>query len=119
MSREGWFQATSEDLVKRLGLGLLCILPLVPLVAARADTVVVTADRMVDVVAGRVVDHPQITIVDGRISGVGSQNVPIPAGTRRIDLPGMTLLPGLIDMHVHLTADPRFSGYRYLEFTDN
>jgi len=74
---------------------------------------------MVDVVAERLVDHPQITIVDGRISGVGSQNVPIPAGTRRIDLPGMTLLPGLIDMHVHLTADPRFSGYRYLEFTDN
>ena len=31
----------------------------------------------------------------------------------------MTLLPGLIDMHVHLTFDPRFSGYRRLEFTDN
>jgi imidazolonepropionase-like amidohydrolase len=31
----------------------------------------------------------------------------------------MTLLPGLIDMHVHLTHDPRFSGYRSLEFTDN
>jgi imidazolonepropionase-like amidohydrolase len=31
----------------------------------------------------------------------------------------MTLLPGLIDMHVHLTSDPRFGGYRWLEFTDN
>src|SRR6202051_3081641 len=31
----------------------------------------------------------------------------------------MTLLPGLIDMHVHLTGDPRYSGYRGLEFTDN
>jgi len=29
------------------------------------------------------------------------------------------LLPGLIDMHVHLTSDPRLSGYRHLEFTDN
>jgi imidazolonepropionase-like amidohydrolase len=31
----------------------------------------------------------------------------------------MTLLPGLIDMHTHITADPRYSGYRGLEFTDN
>jgi imidazolonepropionase-like amidohydrolase len=34
-------------------------------------------------------------------------------------MPGMTLLPGLIDMHVHLTSDPKFSGYRRLEVTDN
>jgi imidazolonepropionase-like amidohydrolase len=86
---------------------------------ARADPVVVTADRMVDVAAGRVVERPQITITDGRISEVAAQGAAIPAGARRIDLPGMTLLPGLIDMHVHLTHDPRFSGYRSLEFTDN
>jgi imidazolonepropionase-like amidohydrolase len=87
--------------------------------AAHADTVVVTADRMIDVLAGRVVDHPQITIVDGRIAAVGTQNSSAPAGARRVDLPGMTLLPGLIDMHTHITADPRYGGYRGLEFTDN
>jgi imidazolonepropionase-like amidohydrolase len=86
---------------------------------ANADTVVVTADRMVDVIAGRVLDHPQITITDGRISAVASQRTPIASGTRHVDLPGMTLLPGLIDMHVHLTSDPKFSGYRRLEVTDN
>jgi imidazolonepropionase-like amidohydrolase len=84
-----------------------------------ADTVVVTADRMIDVVAGRSVARPQITITDGRIASVASQGAPVAAGVRRIDLPGMTLLPGLIDMHVHLTSDPRFSGYKGLEFTDN
>jgi imidazolonepropionase-like amidohydrolase len=31
----------------------------------------------------------------------------------------MTLLPGLIDMHTHITSDPRYGGYRGLEFTDN
>ena len=87
--------------------------------AAQADTVVVTADRMLDVVTGHMVEHPQITITDGRITAVGSNGPAAPAGARHVDLPGITLLPGLIDMHVHLTSDPKFSGYRGLEFTDN
>jgi imidazolonepropionase-like amidohydrolase len=85
---------------------------------AFADSVVVSADRMVDVLTGRVVDHPLVTIIDGRISSVG-QNTALPAGARRVDLKGMTLLPGLIDMHTHLTSDPHYSGYRRLQFTDN
>jgi len=88
----------------------------------RADTVVVTADRMIDAVAGKVVEHPRITITDGRITAVGSvdsQGAALPDGARHIDLPGMTLLPGLIDMHTHITSDPRYNGYRELEFTDN
>ncbi len=87
---------------------------------AQADTVVVTADRMLDVATGKMVSHPQITITDGRITAVGTQGSAAPsADARHIDLPGLTLLPGLIDMHVHLTADPRYSGYTGLEFTDN
>lgn len=86
---------------------------------ALADTVVVTADHMLDVLTGLTVTQPQITITDGRITAVSSQGSAAAPGARRVDLPGMTLLPGLIDMHVHLTADPRFSGYKRLEFTDN
>ena len=85
----------------------------------RAETVVVSGDRMIDVIGARVVEQPQIVIVDGRIAAVGKRGDAIPDGARRIDLPGITLLPGLIDMHVHLTSDPRYSGYRGLEFTDN
>jgi imidazolonepropionase-like amidohydrolase len=84
-----------------------------------ADTVVVTADRMVDVLAGRIVVRPQITITDGRITAVSVQDGAVAPGARHIDLPGMTLLPGLIDMHVHLTVDPRFGGYKGYEFTDS
>jgi imidazolonepropionase-like amidohydrolase len=98
---------------------ILVALSLLAATSSYADTVVVTADHMVDVIAGRVVDRPQITITDGRISSVASQGAPVAADARRIDLPGMTLLPGLIDMHVHLTSDPRFSGYKRLPFTDN
>ena len=84
-----------------------------------ADTVIVSADRMVDVLTGRMVERPQVTITDGRIVAVGTQGAAIAEGARRIDLKGATLLPGLIDMHTHLTSDPHFSGYRRLEFTDN
>src|SRR5450631_3156142 len=93
--------------------------------AVRADTVVVTADRMIDVLTGRTVLHPKITITDGRITAVGVAAAPggaaaaLPATARRVDLPGVTLLPGLIEMHTHLTGDPRYSGYRGLPFTDN
>ena len=99
--------------------GTLVALSLIATTSCYADTVIVTAARMVDVIAGRVVERPQITITDGRITKVASQDEYVAPDARRVDLPGMTLLPGLIDMHVHLTSDPRFSGYRHLEFTDN
>lgn len=103
----------------RTGLSLFGVLAGLAAACAQADTVVVTADRMVDVIAGRVLEHPQIVITDGRITSVGSRGDVAPAADRRVDLPGVTLLPGLIDMHVHLTSDPHYSGYRALEFTDN
>jgi imidazolonepropionase-like amidohydrolase len=87
--------------------------------AADAKTVVVTAAHMIDVLAGKRIDDPQVTIVDGRITAVGRKGDAVPAGAERVDLGTRTLLPGLIDMHVHLTSDPTLSGYRTLEFTDN
>jgi imidazolonepropionase-like amidohydrolase len=101
--------------------GMTAALALGALIASQAwaDTVVVSADRMLDVVSGKVVEHPTITITDGRITSVATGSVNAPADARRVNLSGMTLLPGLIDMHVHLTSDPRYSGYRGLEFTDS
>src|SRR5207237_181790 len=51
--------------------------------------------------------------------GRGAPRPNIPAGARRIDLPGRTLLPGLIDMHVHLTSLAEVGGYRSLQYTDS
>jgi imidazolonepropionase-like amidohydrolase len=87
-----------------------------------AESVVVTADRMVDVLTGRIVQEPVIVITDGRIASVvgrGGARPVIPAGAKRIDLPGKTLLPGLIDMHVHLTSLAEIGGYRGYQFTDS
>jgi imidazolonepropionase-like amidohydrolase len=86
--------------------------------AAAPNTVVVTAARLIDVATGRQTERPQITIVDGRITKVGKQGDAIPAGASRVDLPGVTLLPGLIDMHTHLTSSPLFGGYNALLYTD-
>jgi imidazolonepropionase-like amidohydrolase len=90
--------------------------------AAAADSVVVTADRMIDVLTGRIVEEPVIVITDGRIASVvgrGGARPVIPAGAKRIDLPGKTLLPGLIDMHVHLTSLAEIGGYRGFQYTDS
>ncbi|KPF82082.1 amidohydrolase family protein [Novosphingobium sp. AAP93] len=88
-------------------------------VPASARTVVVRAAHMVDVLAGRTVDNVQVVITDGRIASVGKAGDAVPAGAETIDLGARTLVPGLIDMHVHLTSDPRLSGYRGLAYTDN
>ena len=88
--------------------------------AATAATTVVTADRMLDVLAGKYVDKPAIVVVDGRIQAVLTQGAAaVPQDATRIDLPGQTLLPGLIDMHVHLAADARIDGYHALDYTDS
>ena len=87
---------------------------------AQAATVV-TADRMLDVTSGRYIDHPVILIGDdGKIQEIGSAGaIKAPAGARHIDLPGETLLPGLIDMHVHMNSLAEVGGYEGLKYTDS
>ncbi|HEV8408408.1 MAG TPA: amidohydrolase family protein [Sphingomicrobium sp.] len=81
----------------------------------------VTADRMLDVTSGRYIDHPAILIGDdGKIKEIGSQgSIKAPAGARHIDLPGETLLPGFIDMHVHMNSLAEVGGYEGLKYTDS
>jgi imidazolonepropionase-like amidohydrolase len=82
---------------------------------------VVTADRMLDVASGRYVERPAIIIGDdGRIQHIGSlASMQLPAGATQINLAGETLLPGLIDMHVHLTSLAEIGGYQSLKYTDS
>src|SRR6185503_5371446 len=64
---------------------------------------VVRAARLIDGRGGAPI-APAVVLVRGdRIEAVGA-NLPIPAGARTIDLGGATLLPGLIDLHTHLTS---------------
>ena len=103
------------------------LLPLAAAFAAQAQStgetaapreVVVTAAKLFDSRSGKLVDRPQVLIRDGRIVEVGRAGDAAPEGAKRVDLAGMTLLPGLIDMHTHIDADPHYGGYTYLQFSD-
>ena len=81
-----------------------------------ADTYL-TAEAMIDVESGNRIERPAIVVRDGRIVAVGRQGqLDAPDGAERINLSGMTLLPGFMDMHVHLSGDaeaPFFEGLSY------
>ena len=88
---------------------------------AEAGPVVITAAHMIDVESGKMVDYPAIFVgPDGRITGVAdARTVKWSANVKHIDLGDKTLLPGLIDMHVHLDGPADIGGYNGLEFTDS
>lgn len=81
---------------------------------------VVTAARMLDVRSGRVLENVQVLVEGGRIKQVahGPGAAIVAPDVRRYNLGDVTLLPGLIDMHVHIDSDPTYSGYSYLQFND-
>ncbi len=64
----------------------------------------IRAARMVDVKAGRLVEHPQIIVRGKTIVAVGTSADAPPVGAEIVDLKDMTLLPGLIDCHTHLST---------------
>jgi imidazolonepropionase-like amidohydrolase len=65
--------------------------------------VAVRAARLLDVERGALLEGAVVVVEDGRIKSVGRGQPP--AGATAIDLGDMTLLPGLIDVHTHLTFD--------------
>lgn len=69
---------------------------------AAGGTLVLKADRYLDVGAGRLVAPAVIVVRDGVIADVNPASVP--AADEVITLPGLTLLPGLMDAHTHLSA---------------
>lgn len=98
-----------------LALGLLLVAG-----AAQAADTLITAARLLDVRSGRLLDSPSILVREGRIVAVthGAQPAPGSPEATVIRLDGMTLLPGLIDMHTHIDSDPQYGGYTGLQFND-
>jgi imidazolonepropionase-like amidohydrolase len=72
---------------------------------ASARPIVLDAARLLDIETGRIIAPGEILVSGDRILEVGS-TVKHPAGAQVIDLGDRTLLPGLIDAHVHLFLHP-------------
>ncbi len=70
-----------------------------------AAPIVLHAARLLDVRAGAVIEPGEVLVDGDRILAVGKQ-VDHPQGARVIDLGDVTLMPGLIDAHVHLFLHP-------------
>jgi imidazolonepropionase-like amidohydrolase len=101
--------------------GVLAIALAATTVPANAQNTVITGARMLDVLTGKVMEHPAIFVDEGgRITSIAdARTVKWGSDTTHIDLGDRTLLPGLIDMHVHLDGPADIGGYRGLEFTDS
>jgi imidazolonepropionase-like amidohydrolase len=82
--------------------------------ATPASTVIaVKAGRILDVRTGNYLTDQTIWIEGDRIKAVGKTSEiqrQLPASTKVIDLSNATVLPGLIDCHVHLTMSPYLAG---------
>jgi imidazolonepropionase-like amidohydrolase len=93
---------------------LFCLTAGLSLAAAPdGSSVALRCGRLLDVQSGNLIDNAVILTAGGRITAAGP-GLAIPSGAQVIQLPEATCLPGLIDVHVHLTGDPTKHGYQAL-----
>jgi imidazolonepropionase-like amidohydrolase len=99
-----------SELSASLFVAFLTCIYLLPLFAqspppASKHAVVLHAARLLDIEAGKIITPGEVLVQEERISEVGSA-VKRPQGAEVIELGDATLLPGLIDAHVHLFLHP-------------
>ncbi len=63
--------------------------------------IALTNARIITMKGDEVIERGSILIEDNRIKAIGA-NISIPAGVRKIDMAGKTIMPGLIDVHSHM-----------------
>jgi len=86
---------------------LICLLAAAALAQGPSTSapIVLHAARLLQIDTGKILAPGEILVEDGRIAEAGTA-VTHPVGARVIDLGDRTLLPGLIDAHVHLFLHP-------------
>lgn len=71
-----------------------------------AQQTLINADAYIDVSKGKTINNVAVLVEDNKIIQIGTQGkVSAEENATIIDLKGKTLLPGLMDMHVHLSSD--------------
>jgi imidazolonepropionase-like amidohydrolase len=91
-----------------------------PGISAADDLVYVRAGNLIDVQSGKLRRDQVITLRGDRIEAVAdARDVDIEPNAEIIDLGDSYVMPGLIDMHDHLTGDHRYHGYEGLHSVRN
>ena len=117
LSREKTIRITTRFCaVIAVGLAILAGTPATTRAQAQAPKrTVIRPGRILDVRTGELRANQAVVIEGEKITRVApSSEVKAGAGDATIDLPDATLLPGLIDMHTHLTFDLNSLGYQGL-----
>jgi imidazolonepropionase-like amidohydrolase len=87
--------------------------------APKPTRTLVRAGHLLDVKTGKLLDSQTLVVVGDTIQSIApSAQVPAQPGDTVVDLGGLTVLPGLIDVHTHLTMDTIFDPYHELTETD-
>ncbi len=89
-----------------------------PTYTAASGRTLLRAGSVLDVRSGRETAHTTVIVQGEKVIGVApTASTPAQAGDRVVDLHGLTVLPGLIDVHVHLTDATDFDPYFELSMT--
>jgi imidazolonepropionase-like amidohydrolase len=93
----------------------LSLLSALPLLAQAPSRILIRAGHVLDVHTGNEAADQTIIVTGDRITAIASTaSTPKQAGDEEIDLRSLTVLPGLIDVHTHLTNDTNFDPYHEL-----
>jgi hypothetical protein len=83
-------------------------------------TIALKNARIISMKGDEVIEDGTIVLTEGRFTAVGPTNaIPIPAGTKIIELKGKTIMPGLIDMHDHVHEPSEIFSQQHWKYLAN
>ncbi len=87
--------------------------------APPAGRTLVRAGHLLDVRTGKLLEGQTIVVTGDKITAIAATaSTPVGSGDKVEDLGGMTVLPGLIDVHTHITMNTEFDPYKELTNTN-